>query len=533
MKIIWFVFSIVILAGCLLGPLHPAQASPAVALRSLAPAAEKIAPSVARELQANQQSGAMLTVIVTLRQQADLRRVEGKDRADREGKVIRALQSARDFTQGPLNALLADRRGTGRVARISSFWIFNGFSITAAPEVIAEIARRPDVLSVTPDEIAIVPVLGPPEPNISAINAPALWGLGYTGQGVVVANLVTGVDASHPDLSASFRGGTNSWFDPYNQHPTTPFDPSGHGTATMGVMVGRDAGGTSIGVAPGAKWIAAKIFNDSGSATVTAIHQSFQWVLDPDGNPATADAANVVNNSWTDIAPGCNLDFEPDLESLRAAGVLPVFAAGNGGPGSGTSPSPANNPAAFAVGALDASSQIATFSSRGPSTCGGSTGPFPDIVAPGVNIRSAYLGGLYLSNSGTSLAAPHVAGALALLLSAYPNTPSDYQEQALINSAVDLGPLGPDDIYGYGRLDVLAAYNWLAAAPTPTPTATYTPTPTPTQTETPTVTPTPTDTPTPTPTATCTPTSLPTTPPTPSPTTLHAWMAFPMVSRPR
>jgi subtilisin family serine protease len=124
-------------------------------------------------------------------------------------------------------------------------------------------ARAAHVLSTT--------TTGAPEPNISVINAPALWSLGFRGQGVVVASMDSGVDATHPDLAARWRGGSNSWYDPYGQHPTVPTDVSGHGTWTMGVMVGRDAGGTSIGVAPDAQWIAVKIFNDSGASTFSAI----------------------------------------------------------------------------------------------------------------------------------------------------------------------------------------------------------------------------------------------------------------------
>lgn len=281
-----------------------------------------------------------------------------------------------------------------------------------------------------------------------------------------------------------WRGGSNSWFDPYSQH-STPVDLSGHGTWTTGIMVGGDAGGTSIGVAPDAQWIAVKIFNDQGSSTITAIHQGFQWLLDPDGDPNTADAPQVVNNSWTYANPGCYLDFEPDLQALRAAGILPVFAAGNGGPFSNTSYSPSNNPSALAVSAIDNNSQIYGYSSRGPSTCGGSTGPFPDLVAPGVDILTTGLYGTYNTDSGTSFAAPHVAGGLALLLSAYPNLDAGMQEQAVIQSAVDLGEVGPDDVFGYGRLDLLSAFNWASSAPTATPTATATPTSLPSSTPTP------------------------------------------------
>src|SRR4030042_6296378 len=255
--------------------------------------------------------------------------------------------------------------------------------------------------------------LSAPAGNLSAIHAPALWDLGYYGQGVVVANMDTGVDLSHPELGSRWRGGSDSWYDPYNQHPTTPTDISGHGTWTMGVMVAADGSGTTLGVAPQAQWIAVKIFNDSGSATATAIHLGFQWLLDPDGNPATADAPQVVNNSWVFSSPGCNLEFQHDLQSLRAADILPVFSAGNYGPNGSTSASPANYPEAFAVGAVDNNDQIAAFSSRGPSACGETQSIYPELVAPGVGIKSTDLYGFYTYATGTSLAAPQVSGALA------------------------------------------------------------------------------------------------------------------------
>src|SRR5262245_62300138 len=154
----------------------------------------------------------------------------------------------------------------------------------------------------------------------------------------------------------------------------------------MGVMVGGDAGGSSVGVAPDATWIAVKIFNDRGTATSSGIHQGFQWLLDPDGNPATADAPDVVNDSWTMSTSGCLLDFQPDLANLRAAGILPVFSAGNYGPLSGSSRSPANLPEAFAVGATDDADVVDLSSGRGPSACGQPV--YPQLVAPGVGIRT-------------------------------------------------------------------------------------------------------------------------------------------------
>ncbi|MEJ2512868.1 MAG: S8 family serine peptidase, partial [Anaerolineales bacterium] len=477
-------FLIFVLTFSLLGAYQSAQASVDV-WQQLAPKAQKVDSSLQAILD-NSAPGDMLTVIVTLDKQADLSQVNGADRAARLQGVIQALQATANGTQGRLTGLLNTYRSQGLVDSFTPLWVFNGFSVTATVEVINTLAQDPDVYTITPDNIKIVPTYGTPEANVSLVNAPTLWDQGYTGQGVVVASLDSGVDATHPDLSSRWRGGTNSWYDPYGQH-STPVDLNGHGTWTTGIMVGGDAGGTSIGVAPDAQWIAVKIFNDQGGSTATAIHQGFQWLLDPDGNPNTADAPQVVNNSWTYANPGCYLDFELDLETLRAAGILPIFAAGNGGPYSGTSYSPANNPAAFAVGAVDNNDQIYAYSSRGPSTCGGSTSPYPEMVAPGVNIRTTALYGIYTTESGTSLAAPHVAGGLALLLSVYPNLDAGFQADALINSAVDLGAQGPDDVFGYGRLDLSSAFDWITSNPPSTPTPTPTPLPTATPTPTPTI----------------------------------------------
>ena len=401
-------------------------------------------------------------VIVKLKAQASLSGVSGA-RPARLREVIRRRRARADVDYASFASQLAAWRATGSVSRSTPFWIFNGFAVTATQSVIDTLAANPRVASVTPDTSSIVPSASP-EPNILAIAAPTLWGIGDTGQGVTVASLDSGVDVGHPDLAGSWRGGTNSWFDPFGQH-ATPSDISGHGTQVMGVITGGSAGGTAIGVAPGAKWIAARVFNDRGQSLTSATHLAFQWVLDPDGDPATADAPQVVNNSWTFASGGCNLEYAQDIQTLRAAGILPVFAAGNFG---GLSASPANNPGALAVGSTATSGTIATDSSRGPSTCGepaGTSGIFPEITAPGVNILTTDTGGFYATGSGTSLAAPHVAGALALLLSARPGLTAVDQEAALENGAVDAGAAGPDNIYGYGRLDVARSLAMLPAPP--------------------------------------------------------------------
>jgi serine protease AprX len=427
------------------------------------PGTEKIAPETQAALAALP-TGQKLTVIVRLNARADLRLFKNLNRKDRLKGVVKGLQATADLSQGAISALLQLRQGQGQVAKFANLWVMNGLSVTASAAAIQELAALPVVASITPDETKIVPTSissALPAPNLTVVGASDVWNQSFYGQGVVVANLDSGVDVSHPDLSAKWRGGTNSWFDPYGQHPSIPTDLSGHGTGTMGIIVGGETNGTSFGFAPQAKWIAAKIFKDNGTATATAIHQAFQWLLDPDGNPATDDAPQVVNNSWAYGTPGCNLEFQPDLQALVSAGIVPVFAAGNYGPYSNTSVSPANYPEAFAVAATSNTDQWYSSSSVGASNCGEVSAIYPELVAPGVNVTTTDLYGLYTSSTGTSMSAPHVSGALALLLNAYPNLTAAQQVQALINSAKDLGNSGPDTIYGYGRLNLAGAYNFL------------------------------------------------------------------------
>ena len=394
------------------------------------------------------------TVIVRLREQAKVQEIAAGSRERRQQQVIATLQSVARTTRRSVTEVVKRRQADGSISRVTSFWVFNGLSVTGTPEAIAELARDPEVASITPDAISVVPTAVPAEPNLVALQVPALWDAGVQGQGVVIASLDTGVDVNHPELAGRFRGGTGSWFDPYGQHPT-PVDLSGHGTWTMGVMVGGDLGGSSLGVAPGAQWIAAKIFNDQGSATATAIHLAFQWVLDPDRDPTTADAPDVVNNSWSFGAPGCNLEFQSDLLALRAAGLVAVFAAGNAGPGTSTSQSPANYPQAFSVGAVDQAGAIAWDSSRGPSACDGSV--FPDVVAPGVGIATTELFSSYTAVSGTSISAPQVSGVFALLRQAFPAAQVSELEAALTGTATDLGPAGADNTFGAGLVNAQAA----------------------------------------------------------------------------
>jgi len=442
-------------------------AVPATGQDAGAAAEGKLDPAVRRAL-ARAPPDATLRVIVSLRREADLEGIEAPGRPALLRGVVGELRETARRAQGQILRFLQARRAQGLVRRVRPFWVFNGLAVAAAPSVIEELAGLHQVESIRPDTVVPAPIAteasvsASPEANIQLVGAPALWDAGYRGAGVVVANLDTGVDLSHPDLAATWRGGDNSWFDPNGEHPTEPTDVNGHGTWTMGVMAGGAQGGSAIGMAPEAAWIAVKIFDDQDEATVSGIHAGFQWLIDPDGDPATPDAPNVVNASWTFGSPGCEPEFGPDIQALRAAGILPVFAGGNGGPSGGTSYSPANNPGALSVGATTDADAITSFSSRGPSACESGV-TFPDVVAPGLDVRTTDLFNGYAEVSGTSLAAPHVAGGLALLLDAFPGVTADEQEAGLTTSAFDLGSAGPDNAFGDGRLDVIAAYSALEA----------------------------------------------------------------------
>ena len=437
----------------------------------LAARAGVVEPELARELEAPGHGG-QVAVIVELAARLDQAAFTVHDRRLRDNRLLVALKQRAAVSLPPLRARL-EALGATNVRELS---IIDAVAATVPAEAVAQLAGYPGLGSIRLDQAVQAPATAQttsatPEWNIGAIRAPALWSLGHTGSGAVVAGMDTGVDPEHPDLLGRWRGGSNSWYDPSGQH-ASPSDASGHGTQTMGLMVGGAAGGSAIGVAPDARWIAAKIFDDSGQGTLSNIHLAFQWLLDPDGDPATLDAPDVVNGSWT-LTSGptgsCDLEFHDDVLALEAAGIGVVFAAGNEGPAAGTSESPANNPGGFSAGAVDAASAIAAFSSRGPSGCDGAI--FPTVVAPGVGVWTSDLsyGGLpsYTVVSGTSFAAPHVAGAMALLVAAAPAASVAQLKSALTRGARDLGSSGADDAYGYGLADVAAAYALLPSAGSP------------------------------------------------------------------
>lgn len=428
-------------------------------------------------------------VIVRLTDPVDIHSLAVTRRDARHNRLLLALKARAAGNRAALQPLLA----TLEAQRIKDLWMINAVALTVPAVAVKQLATHPSVERVDPDsfvqgarsqrtplsrtpsaydmlsipdpsaDVAPVQTVVTPEWNMVAVQANALWSRGYRGAGVVVATMDTGVDLAHPQLRRKWRGGSNSWFDPHGEQPT-PYDALGHGTQAVGVMVG----GGGMGVAPDAQWIAVRLFNAAGRASMSDIHLAFQWLLDPDGDPDTLDAPDVVNASWalTGRSGGaCVLEFSEDIRTLESAGIAVVFAAGNDGPKPSTSNSPGNNPGVLSVGAVDRDFEIARQTSRGPGACDG--GVFPRLLAPGVAVRTTDLshGGQasYTTVSGSSLAAPHVSGVLALLAGAVPSA-SVAELQAALQSGLPPPRGGVDagsKVAVPARLDALAALNAL------------------------------------------------------------------------
>ncbi len=411
-----------------------------------------------------------IAVIVQLRDKVNRKQFKKFKKKIRRFKLLKELKKQASTNQVSLKSYLMSSGGKN----MRSLWIINGFAVKAKPSVIKKLANRPEVLEVRLD--TPVPLVSDPVPasaatqwNITMLDADLVWAEGYEGQGVVVASMDSGVDYNHAELAGNWRGGTNSWFDPHGQH-SFPYDADGHGTQSMGIMVGQNLGARAIGMAPQAQWIAVKIFDDNDNALSSDIHAGFQWLLDPDGDPNTDDAPDIVNNSWgfPETIDTCYTEFQVDIQTLRDMDISVVFSAGNQGGGS-SSISPANNPGAFAVGAVDQSGIITSFSNQGPSAC--EQGKiYPGAVAPGhlVSTSDLTFGGLFdnatILVSGTSFAAPHVSGAMALLLSSNPDLTPVELETAITQSSVDLGDAGEDNVYGYGLVNVADALAFISPA---------------------------------------------------------------------
>lgn len=451
--------------------------------------------------------GAVGNFIVVLKAQAQTKTIAAatQDSMAKGRVVYGALKSIADATQPSVRAQL-DALGV----KYTPFYVVNAIAVQGNRASVDALAARGDVQAIEPDRTFRVPLEQPSsravsapatiEWNLGKINAPALWNLGYTGQGSVYANADTGVQWEHPALKAHYRGWNGAtanhnfnWWDAIKTqiNPAgnicgydlqAPCDDYGHGTHTLGTGIGDDGAGNQIGVAPGAKWIACRNM-DNGVGRPSTYIGCFQFFLAPtdlNGDNANPDLRpDAVGNSYTcPLGPPpsgeeCAIDsLQSAITNLRAAGIFMAVSAGNSGPSCSTiAEPPAVYELSITVGATDSNDNIASFSSRGPVTLNGITLTKPNLVAPGANVRSSIPGNNYSSMSGTSMASPHVAGAVALLWSAFPQLRRkvDVTEYLLEQSAAqltttqgcggDASSQVPNNVYGYGRIDVMAAYN--------------------------------------------------------------------------
>lgn len=434
--------------------------------------AKKVDSAVRAEVAAEDKS----TFWVVLGEQADLSAARAeKDKDAKAAAVYRAKTESARSSQTGLRRLLDTHK-----VDYTTFWISNTVKVTGDAKLLGEIAGRTDVIRVEEDKPIALPKpttgqrlaeVNAVEWNIDRVNAPRVWNeLGSRGEGIVVANIDSGVQWDHPALVNKYRGrnadGSTdhnyNWFDPARICPSAaPCDNNGHGTHTAGTMVGDD-GTNQVGVAPGAKWVAAKGC-ETNSCSRTSLLASGQWVVAPTNlagtNPRPDLAPDVVNNSWGSAV--ADPWYDDIVSSWVTAGIFPSFSNGNGGPSCGSSGSPGIGAVSYSSGAFDINNTIAGFSSRGPGVNGDIK---PNIAAPGVNVRSSVPGG-FASNSGTSMAAPHTSAVVALIWSASPALHGNVAEtkRLLDSTAIDVdnascgGTAADNNVFGEGRLDAYAA----------------------------------------------------------------------------
>lgn len=443
---------------------------------AITPQSAFIAPEVPALLQEQE----YVDVLIKLKEQALLpsapHKTDSQTEIQHRAALITALQSTAAKSQAPLHSELRRLERQGSIKNPQSLWIVNAISATISKNALNKLASLQTIEAITLDAPLSLPQgqvssLTPPQIpwNLTRVGAPLVWdAYNITGEGIVIGIIDSGVHWSHPALKTQWRGydphnpdnpnPAGNWFDAAGQS-SLPHDisPHSHGSHVLGTILGHDPGtNTFIGVAPGAKWIAANVFDEEGGKTSWALAAG-QFMLAPNGDPALAP--HIINNSW---GSGSELNewFRPMVQAWRAAGIIPVFAAGNSFPNTVTNP--ANYPESYAVAALDANNKRASFSCVGP-------GHYPNIVkpdisAPGVNILSATKEG-YGTLQGTSMAAPHIAGIAALILSADSTLTPDQVIELINATATPLTdqhyPTSPNYGYGHGLANAYAAITQL------------------------------------------------------------------------
>ncbi len=449
-------------------------------------------------------AGGPAEFLIVLAAQADLSGAIALATKEEKGAYVVAQKTAVARETQPAVVAALDLLGAWH----RSFWIVNAIHARGDLAVVAAVASRADVAHVFANAegaldlpagasaagAAALTPLDTVQWNLDRVNADQVWALGVLGQGVTVGSADTGVEWRHPALREQYRGWDGSaadhdhnWHDaihvPNTECPASSPEPcdddallgGGHGTHTVGTMVGDDGAAERTGMAPGARWIGCRnmIY---GLGVVATYLECMEWFLAPtDGageNPDPSRSPHVINNSWACVEVCPPTVLQATTEAIRAAGIVYVAAAGNDGSQCSTiAHSPAIYPASFTVGATDANDNAAGFSSRGPVLVLDPLNPHrkPDVAAPGVGVRSALKGGGYGNLSGTSMAAPHVAGLVALVISANPDLAGqvdmieDLIERAAFPRTTTQGCGGdtaaqvPNNVYGWGRIDALGA----------------------------------------------------------------------------
>lgn len=449
---------------------------------------QKVSARVLRETASGRSAG----FVVLMASKADVAMAGALPTKEAKGRfVFDTLRAHADRTQAPIRALLSQRGVDYR-----THWLVNLISVGRGDRsLVRTLASRPDVARIDvndPVRSTLLPTrtapAGPGSPagttwNVKKVKAPEVWRHGYLGQGIVVGSIDTGFQWDHPALQPQYRGWDGStadhnysWYDEIDPANRVPRDPNGHGTATVGVMIGDDGGPNRIGVAPDAKWIGCRAMDPDGFGTPDTYIGCLEFMVAPfdlDGsNPDPSKAPDVISNSWfCSISAGecpSQAILLPAIQDVRAAGIVPVVAAGNSGPACasiGMDGPPAQYDESFTVGAVTNENGLATFSSRGPVSFQG-TRIKPDIVAPGQDVRSSWPPNSYSVVSGTSIAAPHIAGVIALVYSAKPSLIGnvDATERLLGSTAVHVdssscGSSGtfPNNLYGWGFVNAARA----------------------------------------------------------------------------
>lgn len=457
-------------------------------------------------LLAQAKSGSALDVLLVLDGEPALGYVDPRlPKAARGAAVVAQLQAV---GAGARAAVVRELQARG--APVRELWIANAVATRLAPADLAAIGSLPAVVRIHADrpfraDLPRTERLQPKavkaiEPNVARVRAPEAWALGARGQGVVVGAQDTGYQWDHPAVRDAYRGWNGSvanhayqWHDAIRAdldggsvpscmpNATSPCDDNGHGTHTLGTVLGDDGGANQIGVAPDARWIGCRNM-DAGTGRPSTYIECFQFFLAPTdangSNPRPDLAPDIITNSWgCPVGPppageDCALaSFDATLSALRTAGILVVVAAGNGSPNCGSiATPPAISADVFTVGSTTNSDALSSFSLVGPVNVDGSGRLKPDLVAPGSGVRSATPGSSYGVKSGTSMATPNVAGVAALVISANPALRGDVPalEAILRETARPLNPPGlncapylatdhPNPIYGWGRVDALAS----------------------------------------------------------------------------